>query len=303
MSKIIVIGSINVDINIKVDTLPIRGQTIKGYDMTYSEGGKGANQAVATGKIFGNEVTMLGCVGNDEFHINMLKKLKNNNVNIFDIKVLDDTFTGMAIVCVEKSGDNNIIVIPNANDKCDISYINSKKYLFDDCDYILLQNEIPFETIEYVVDYANKLGIDIIYNPAPAPNNINSDFIKKISFLTPNENELKIISGSESDDISLNAQKLIDMGAKGVVVTLGEKGVLYMDKMQKRYFEGRKVDVVNTVGAGDVFNGAFVGYLQKSGSVLEAVQFANVAAALSVTRKGTFDAVPTYDEIITFLNN
>lgn len=301
MSKIVVIGSLNVDMNIRVDDFPLEGETIKGYDMSYSEGGKGANQACAVGKIFGESIPMLGCVGNDQFLESVLNKLKENNVNTEDIKAIDGALTGLAVVCLDKLGRNNIIIIENANGLCDADYIDEKIALIDEADYVLLQNEIPMETIKHIIDKAKKKGTKVIFNPAPAPDSLEESLISKIDFITPNESELKSIVPDSSDEPLENAEKLIKMGLENVIVTLGEKGSLYVNKEGHRYIPGRKVKTVNTVGAGDVFNGAFIGHLAKNRSVLDAIEFANAAAALSVTKEGTIDSIPTYSEVMSFM--
>lgn len=293
--SVLVIGSCNVDLSVSVSMLPKKGETLLGQKMSYSFGGKGANQAVACGKL-GADVTFLSCVGNDEHGQEIRNYLESVNVRCDRMKVSHLQPTGTAIITVDNEGQNTIVVIAGANSECDIDYLKENEDAFQSCDYVLLQMEIPLDAIEYAIACASKYNKKVVLNPAPALSNFNELLYPKIDYLTPNETELEIMAQSNHtmDD---NIQSLLNRGVKNILVTVGESGAYFVNRQVKQLVETTKVVAIDTVGAGDCFNGAFVTALSQGMSDLEAIRFANKAAAIAVTRQGAQESIPTREEM------
>lgn len=303
MKKIIIVGSLNVDISLTVEELPAEGQTVKGNKMQYSNGGKGANQACTVSQLYSGQSVMLGCVGQDPFGRELLTQLKRHNLDVENIELVTGQNTGTAVVCVDAKGRNSIVVVPNANAFCNVEYLKRRRNVLRQADYLLIQNEVPIETVEYAIEEGHRTQATIVFNPAPAPRAIKKSIIEKIDFLTPNESELSCLTDSKSTEVLVNANKLIQMGVKNVIVTLGAKGALWVNKQGSQLVKGHKVETVSTVGAGDVFNGAFVSALATEKSIPAAIEFANAAAALSVTKNGAIDSIPSYAEVVGFMGD
>jgi ribokinase len=291
--KILIVGSLNMDMVIEMEHMPITGETVLGSTLTYIPGGKGANQACAAARLGGN-VKMLGCVGKDEFGELQKKNLYDCGVDTFDIRS-GTKCTGMASIYVDKHGNNSIVVVAGANLECDISYLKECDTAFQECDYVILQMEIPYESIFYAINRAKELGKTIILNPAPAPRELPDDIYSKIDYITPNEAELMTLCGGighTKDDFIKGAEKLLQKGVKNVLVTIGEKGALLVNADGAKVFPTRKVDSVDTTAAGDCFNGAFVVALSEGKSQKQAVIFANAASSITVTRNGAQTSIP-----------
>lgn len=289
--RIGVIGSINVDLVVKVSRIPNRGETLSGESITTLAGGKGANQAVAISRL-GGVVTMFGCIGDDEHGRFVVDKLKEENINTSYISTISKEKTGMALITVDNE-DNSIVVLSGANNFVDRNYIDSVKKEILKHELIIMQNEIPQDTIEYVVDICYENKIKVMLNPAPA-REISKDLINKLSYLIPNEHESKIIFGKESieDMLRLYSGKLI--------VTEGEKGVRFASKDgQIISVPPRKSKVVDTTGAGDTFNGAFCVYLSTGKSLAETVKFANIAAGISTEKFGAQSGMPLLYQVLS----
>ncbi|MDF2904908.1 MAG: rbsK [Herbinix sp.] len=296
--SILVIGSLNMDIVIKVDKQPEVGETVLADELSYIPGGKGANQAFAVGSL-GGCITMLGCVGNDNFGEQQKKQLASRNVDVSHLKGCNDKSTGTAIIYINSKGDNSIVVVPGANQECDVEYLKANDTLFSQCDYVLLQMEIPQDTIYYAIARAKELGKTVILNPAPAPNSIPKTCLEQIDYITPNETELLKLSGETELDmtsIEKGAKTLIKKGVKNVIVTMGERGSLFVNENENYSYPARKVKAVDTTAAGDCFCGAFVVGLAEGKKVSEAIQFANAASSIAVTRKGAQSSIPTREE-------
>jgi len=290
MSRISVVGSINVDLVVKTKKRPMKGETVFGEKFTLKPGGKGANQAVAISRLEG-KVKMFGCVGDDIYSNMMLENLKTNNVNTKNIKKIKNISTGIASITVSEN-DNSIIVVKGANDYVDIEYIKSVEDEILKSDYILMQNEIPIDTIKYVVSLCLKNNIISIVNPAPAE---KMDFktLEMIDYLTPNEHEaLKIIEGINEVD------EILKKYPKKIIVTLGEKGVKYYDgKYIKNVPANRNINIVDTTGAGDTFSGAFVKAISEKMNIEESVKFAQVASGMAIEKFGAQEGMPTLKEL------
>ncbi|MDF2611668.1 MAG: rbsK [Lachnospiraceae bacterium] len=296
--KVLVVGSLNMDLVIKVDKLPMVGETILGDDISYIPGGKGANQACAIGRLGGN-VTMLGCVGKDNFGDLQRKQLASCKVDVSFLKESDVKSTGTAVIYINSKGENTIVVIPGANNECDVPYLKQHDLLFQQCDYILLQMEIPYEAIIYTLSRANELGKTVILNPAPAPDSLSAEILKLIDYIIPNETELIKLSNEKKIDfetIERGAKTLITKGAKNVIVTMGDRGSLFVNEKETSHYPARKVQAVDTTAAGDCFNGAFVVGLAEGKTESEAIKLANIASSIVVTRKGAQISIPTREE-------
>lgn len=303
--EILVVGSLNMDMVIKMDRMPALGETVLGKELSYIPGGKGANQAYAAGRL-GGKVTMLGCLGEDEFGKIQRENLSAAGVDMSRIKT-GDKMTGAAVIFVNSRGDNSISVIQGANLECDISYIQSNEDLLRRCEYVMLQMEVPYETIFYVVEKAREYGKTVILNPAPAPelDVMTEDIYQKLDYITPNERELARLSGLNDiseESLKEGAKLLIKRGVKNVIVTLGDKGALLVNQNGVRKFEARKVEAVDTTAAGDCFNGAFVMALADGYGMEKAIEFANAAASLSVSRAGAQSSIPDIGEVKAVYN-
>jgi len=278
---IYVIGSMSVDLVVQSNRLPKKGETILGESFFMTEGGKGANQAVSAARL-GADVYMVGCVGDDNFGEMIITNLKANNVNVDYIEQIDDCASGTAHITLADN-DNSIIVVPSANSEVSFELVDKVFNSMDQDSIILLQNEIPKSIIEYVIEESYNKKIKTIYNPAPFIE-INPELLKKVTYFTPNETEVKAMFGEDFTDV-------IEEYPNQMIVTLGEQGATYFDS-ELINIPGMKSKVVDTTGAGDTFNGALAVGISEGMSLKEAVQFANQAAGLSVGGLGAQGGMP-----------
>ena len=289
MKKIAVIGSINMDMTAVSERIPRPGETISAKSLRYIPGGKGANQAVAASRL-GGDVTMFGCVGDDAFGVKLIDNLKDNGINTDFIRTIPGESSGLAMIVVAEN-DNAITVIPGANALVSAEYIDSNWNEIIRSDIILLQNEIPEETIIYVINRLYAEDKTIIYNPAPARLS-DKTIIDKVSFFTPNEHEARIVLGDDITDI----RELIGKYNGKMIVTLGSKGVAGYDGGYI-LIPAIKANVVDTTGAGDTMNGAFAYALSAGMSYREALAFANTAAGIATEKEGAQAGIPTRAEV------
>lgn len=297
--KVLIVGSLNMDLVVQTGNMPAIGETVLGKSLRYIPGGKGANQAYAAGNL-GADVIMLGCVGADEFGKIQKEELSKAGVNTEHMKIASANGTGTAIVNLDAKGNNSIVVIQGANLECDVSYLMKKEELIRECDYILLQMEIPCESIYYAIEKAHTYGKVVILNPAPAPDAIPDKILAMIDYLTPNETELLKLAGMEGMDqetLVAAAEKLIHKGVGKVIATLGDKGALMVSQEGNTLFPAEKVKAVDTTAAGDCFNGALLVALSEGKRDEEAIWFANTAASLAVTKMGAFTSIPKREEV------
>lgn len=296
---ILVVGSLNMDMSVHMEAMPAVGETVLGYDLGYQMGGKGANQACASGRL-GGDVKILGCVGRDEFGDRQAESLQAAGVDAAFLRRSTESPTGTAVIYVDRNGDNSIVVIPGANRECSQQYLREQEELFLWCDIIVLQMEIPLEAVLYAAGRGRELGKTVILNPAPAPDSLPEELYGLVDYLTPNETELARLSGVGSDsleDMKRGARLLIGKGVKRVIVTLGEQGALLVDGEKERLYPARKVISVDTTAAGDCFNGALATGLAQGMGEDEAIRFANLAASLAVTRQGAQSSLPSRAEV------
>lgn len=297
--KILVIGSLNMDMVIPVKELPQRGETILGGSPDYIPGGKGANQACAAGKL-GGTVTMLGKVGRDAMGQSLKENLAAAGVDVSHVEETPDAPTGMAVIYVSGGGSNSIVVIPGANGLCDRAYIEANEELIAASDIVVLQLEIPYEAVFQAIRLAKKHGRLVVLNPAPAPDSLPEEVIASLDYFTPNETELARIAGMPVGGVeeAIAAGKaLVARGVGTVLATLGEAGALLVTAEEARVIPTLRVKAVDTTAAGDTFHGAFVTALGEGMEEAAAIAFGNKAAAISVTRKGAQTSIPSRQEV------
>ncbi|WP_297247115.1 ribokinase [uncultured Brachyspira sp.] len=283
--KILIIGSINKDLVVTAPRFPKEGETILGSNFYTGNGGKGANQACAIGKL-GGDVSMLGAVGDDSLGKDLCDALISNNVNTDNLIIKNNVSTGIAVITVTNYGANNIIVAQGANAL--ITKDDIKEELISLYDIIVMQLEIPLEIAEYAAYIAKKLGKTVVLNPSPAVK-LSRDFLSYVDILIPNETEIDIIGGIDY---------AFECGVKNIILTLGANGCDFINEEERKHFDAYKVDVVDTTAAGDSFLGGVVRMIADNKSIEEAIIFATKVSNITVTRKGAIDSIPTYEEVI-----
>ena len=297
MKKICVIGSIGYDLTTYMYQFPKAGETIVGKKFIQNPGGKGDNQVIAAARV-GGDVTFIGAVGDDNYGELLKKNLEANNVKTH-LKIVPNMSSQIATILIDETGENRIVIVPGANNFVDKKQIDDNFDIIKECDIILMQLEIPMETVEYIVDKFYELNKILILNPAPGAE-LSDNIIKKCTYLTPNENEIGLITKmpyDTIDNIKLASKSLIDKGAPNVLVTLGEKGAYLKNKNEDIIIPTIKVKAIDTTGAGDCFNGVFAMYLALGKSAIEAIKYANVASSISVTRSGAVPSLPYKEEV------
>jgi len=297
---IVVIGSLNMDIVIEADRNPQMGETILGNHAQFIPGGKGANQAIQAARL-GARTTMIGAVGADSFGNDLLLALDRDQVNRTSIKVVEGSSTGVASIFIT-NGDNSIVVVPGANYQLLPEDIDMHENVLEDADIILLQLEVPLETVQYAVKKAKALGKRIILNPAPAQP-LPDDLLRNVDYITPNRSELSVLTGMDTECGTLEAvmRSLVHKGISHVVTTLGAEGSAYVEgEGPLQSISGYKVPVVDTTGAGDSFNAGLAYSLALGNSLEQSVLFAAKASALAVTRFGAQAGMPSLEEVNLF---
>jgi ribokinase len=301
MSKILVVGSINMDLVTRVSKAPKTGETVLGEDFKQIPGGKGANQAVAMARL-GSDVAMIGMVGEDSFGDTLLSAIKKDGVDISGIGRCSGKSTGIATIVVDDDANNSIIVVSGANFEMKKEDIDKNIKLYEDSKIVVHQLETPLDIVEYSLKVSKALGKTTILNPAPAKS-MSDEIIKNVDYLIPNETELEILSGmpvKTKEDILLACRKMMEKGVKKLIVTLGSKGAIYVDSEGSKEFGVYKVEAVDTTAAGDSFIGGFTAAFSKGKPVEEAMDFAAKVGAITVTREGAQTSLPTLDEVRNF---
>ncbi len=296
--KITVVGSTNTDMVIKAQRLPLPGETILGGSFFMAQGGKGANQAVAVSRL-GGQLTFVAKTGADIFGKNTRDVLVKDGIDVKYILEDKEKPTGVALIMVDKQAENSISVASGANAKLLPDDFNLIPEVIEDANIILMQLEIPLETVEFVATIAHALGKKVILNPAPGCH-LPKSLLEKLYLLTPNETEAELISGIKVSDIPTAkdaAKQIHSMGVTSVIITMGAKGALIYSENQFVIVPAISVDAIDTTAAGDVFNGALAVALSKKESLVNAAGFASKAAAISVTRMGAQPSVPYLNEV------
>lgn len=288
MNKITVIGSISTDFVATTAVLPEMGETVEGENFERSFGGKGANQAVAIGRL-GGHVEMIGAVGEDTFGKELLSNLSDNHVLNENVERVTGFQSGAAIITLHKN-DNAIIYVAGANNQMPHLKTDTVLDAIKQSDLVVIQNEMPQKQIDQVIDYCQAYDIKVLYNPAPA-RKLDRQLIEKVTYLTPNEKEFQDIFPE------LAISEGLEKYPNKLFITLGSKGVFYHDGDKEVLVPAYKVSPVDTTGAGDTFNGAFGLALTKGLSIEESVKFGNLAAALSIQKFGAQGGMPTMEEM------
>ena len=303
MKKILVLGSTNMDFVVEVDRMPQVGETLMSLRFDRIPGGKGANQACACARL-GGDITFLSAVGQDDLGEKALAQLIDSGADCTEVARVGSLSTGMAIIYVDRVGNNSIVVVPGANGACDRTYLRQKQPLLSGADILLAQLEIPADGVYEALRQAHAMGKNTILNPAPAPESIPDDVLCTLDYITPNETELDKLTGCGAETIGQirsGAQALLDRGVGNVIVTLGSRGAYFKNQSMERLFPAPKVQAVDTTAAGDTFNGALAVKIAEGADICQAISFANCAAALSVSRKGAQVSVPYRPEAEAFL--
>ncbi|WP_129595827.1 ribokinase [Anaerophilus nitritogenes] len=298
MRKITVIGSMNMDLVANVDHMPKVGETIIGKSFEEIPGGKGANQAVAIARL-GGQVHMIGKLGDDGFGKTLLEGLTKDKICVEGVKIETNTPSGVALITVSEEGDNSIIVVPGANFTLNKEDIDKNIQIIKESDFLVLQLEVPLDTVKYSLKCAKELGVYTVLNPAPAQK-LDDMIIKNIDLLIPNETELEILTGIEinnEEDVLRASKNLIEKGVKSLIVTLGSKGSMYIDKKGFKKFQAHKVKAIDTTAAGDSFIGGVCVCLSEGKTIEEAIRYGSRVGALTVTKKGAQRSLPYKEEI------
>lgn len=282
------------------ERIPVVGETVLGETFKQVPGGKGANQAASMGRLQG-DVAMIGKVGEDAFGEALIQALAEARVETKAITKAP-TSTGIALITVQADGDNAIVVVPGANAELRPADIDAAKAVIEESEIVITQLETPVDTVTYALKLAKEQGKLTILNPAPAMP-LADELIQNVDYLTPNETELAILSGmpTETDEeLEAAAKAMMNKGVKVLIVTLGSKGCLVIDKNGTRQFPAFKVKAVDTTAAGDSFNGGVAVALAEGKSLEEAIGFATKVGALTVQKAGAQSSLPTREEVDGF---
>ncbi|WP_449621978.1 ribokinase [Robertmurraya sp. Marseille-Q9965] len=301
---ILVIGSFMMDLVVRTPRAPENGETIIGNSFSRFPGGKGANQAVAAARL-GGKVTMVGKVGSDNFGDEFLHTLKKENIDTKHIE-RDLTYpTGVGSITLEENGNNRIVVVPGANRQYLVNDLDRIQDLIKQSSILVVQLEMDYDMTKQAVAYAAMHDVPVILNPAPAQQ-LDDDLLEKVTYLTPNETEAEILTGIKVDSLEsaeAAAKILLSKGVKNVVVTLADKGALIVNASGTKHIPGYTVKPIDTVAAGDSFNGALAVGVTIGKPLDEVVQFANAVGAIAVTREGAIPSLPYINEVLEFMNN
>ena len=296
--NLVVIGSTNVDLTMRLDHLPRKGETVGNGDFYQAFGGKGAIQAIAAARC-GGKVKFISCVGDDDFGRLAIESLKINGVNVDNVFTENGLNTGTALIFTDVQGNNCVGVSSGANESLLPEKIASAGSAFENVEMVLLQCEMPYESIKYVIDASTKYNKKLILNLAPA-RNIDVSYLSKAHVLVVNEPEAEFLSGfkvNKDSDIEHVAELLLAKGPEHIIITLGARGAYYATSGQNFFVESFSVEAKDSTGAGDIFCGALAVALTEKKSFKEALTFASAAAAISVTRLGAFPSAPRRAEI------
>ncbi|MHC8293115.1 ribokinase [Pseudomonas sp. LB3P58] len=300
-AKVVVIGSLNMDLVTRAPRLPRGGETLIGESFATVSGGKGANQAVAAARL-GAQVSMVGCVGSDAYGEELRGALLAEQIDCQAVSTVDDS-SGVALIVVDDNSQNAIVIVAGANGALTPAVIDRFDAVLQAADVIICQLEVPDATVGHALKRGRELGKTVILNPAPASRPLPADWYASIDYLTPNESEASALSGLPVDSLAsaeTAATRLIAMGAGKVIITLGAQGSLFANGKGFEHFPATKVKAVDTTAAGDTFVGGFAAALAAGKSEADAIRFGQIAAALSVTRAGAQPSIPTLSDVQAF---
>ncbi|WP_321369835.1 ribokinase [Pseudomonas extremaustralis] len=301
-AKVVVVGSLNMDLVTRASRLPRAGETLIGQTFTTVPGGKGANQAVASARL-GADVSMIGCVGTDAYGIQLRDALLVEGIDCRAVSTVEGS-SGVALIVVDDTSQNAIVIVAGSNGELTPASLQAFDTVLQAAKVIVCQLEVPMATVGYVLKRGRELGKTVILNPAPASAPLPAEWYASIDYLIPNESEASALSGVTVDSLDsarLAATRLIQAGAGKVIITLGPQGVLFSDGQVFEHLVAPKVKAVDTTAAGDTFVGGFAAALANGESEAEAIRFGQVAAALSVTRAGAQPSIPTLRDVQGFV--
>jgi len=300
-AKVVVIGSLNMDLVTRAPRLPRGGETLIGESFSTIPGGKGANQAVAAARL-GAQVSMVGCVGGDAYGQQLRGALVAEGIDCQAVSVVEGS-SGVALIVVDDNSQNAIVIVAGANGELTPAVLDSFDAVLQRAEVIICQLEVPDATVGHALKRGRELGKIVILNPAPASRALPADWYACVDYLIPNESEAAILSGLAVDSLEnaeAAASQLIAAGAGKVIVTLGAQGLMFANGSSFEHFPAPRVKAVDTTAAGDTFVGGFAAALASGKNEVEAIRFGQVAAALSVTRAGAQPSIPTLQEVQAF---
>lgn len=300
---ILVVGSFMMDLVVQTPRVPHTGETVIGDSFAIFPGGKGANQAVAASRL-GGSVALAGKLGTDYFGKEMLRALKQENIDLTNVRFDGRSSTGIGSILLDRIGDNRIVVVPGANLLYDVADVNSLEPLIASSGLVVLQLELVSQVVEQAIFLAHSHKVPVLLNPAPAKP-LSDDLLRIITYLTPNETELAALTGlavKSIADVEIAARTLLAKGVKHVIVTLAERGAMIVDADGSKHLQGYSVDPVDTVAAGDSFNGALSVQILREVPLANAVHYANAVGALTVLKKGAIPSLPFASEVDAFIS-
>ncbi|KAA8704326.1 ribokinase [Pseudomonas proteolytica] len=301
-AKVVVVGSLNMDLVTRASRLPRGGETLVGQSFATVPGGKGANQAVAAARL-GADVAMIGCVGSDAYGAQLRDALLVEGIDCQAVNEVEGS-SGVALIVVDDSSQNAIVIVAGSNGQLTPASLLAFDAVLQAAEVIVCQLEVPMDTVGYALKRARALGKTVIFNPAPASGPLPADWYAAIDYLIPNESEASALSGVPVDSLDaakVAATHLLNAGAGKVIVTLGSQGALFADGQGFEHLPAPKVQAVDTTAAGDTFVGGFAAALANGQGEAEAIRFGQVAAALSVTRAGAQPSIPTLHDVQGFV--
>ncbi len=304
MSKITVVGSFSMDLNILVDEFVKPSQTIIGKKLIKTPGGKGANQCVAIARL-GGDVSMIGMLGEDGDGQSIKELFINENINVDHVLTTSKEPTTVALIEINKEGQNRIIVVPAANFEYSVEDLLKVKDTITSSKLVVLQLEMQMDVIKKCIEICDQANVEVLLNPAPAQI-LSKELLEKVTYLTPNETELALLTSMPTEtmeEIESAANKLVRLGVKNVIVTCSSRGAMIVNQNGAQLISGYKVEAIDTVAAGDSFNGAFATQITSGKTIEEAVKFANAVGAVCVTKQGAISSLPTLEEVENFLKN
>lgn len=298
-ARIVVVGSSNTDLVLRSSRLPLPGETVRGEEFRVFAGGKGANQAVAAAR-FGAQVSLVAGVGRDDYGDAAISRLRSEGIDLRHVIRSRGAPSGVAMILVDSTGENSISVAPGSNLELRAEHVDAAEAVIRRADCLVAQLEIPMAVVQRAIVLARRHRVPILLNPAPT-RPVSTALLRRVTFLTPNQSELGALTRRatrQRSEIQTAATQLHSIGVANVIVTCGANGVCWCGEHGFRWFPAPMVRVVDTVGAGDCFSGTFAAAVGEGASVEEAIQIANVAASISVTRPGAQASFPRRGETI-----
>lgn len=301
-ANVVVVGSLNMDLVTRAERLPRPGETVFGQSFATVHGGKGANQAVAASRL-GARVAMVGCVGSDAYGAQLIDGLLADRIDCQAVRTVPGSASGVALITVDADSQNTIVVVAGANGCLGPEDIKPFDPVLQRAHVLVCQLEVPTETVDYVLGRGRELGKTVILNPAPVSGPLPGHWYGATDYLIPNESEAWVLSGVVVDSLEsaeLAGRRLVELGAPKVIVTLGALGALFVSTQRVAHFAAPRVEAVDATAAGDTFVGGFSAALAQGMDEDDAIRFAQVAAALSVTREGAQPSIPLLRDVQDF---